>query len=91
MATQFDMQEREWENHPEGVFVAQLANFVDEGEKEGRYGPYRSAYYLLQTGEVDSTGQVFPEMRYYVNDECVGEVEDDAVPQCRCWPDADAR
>ena len=64
----FNMQEPVFENHPEGVFVGELAEFTDEGYKEGKFGTYRSAFFDIQTGQVNSDGEVFFPMRYYVNE-----------------------
>ena len=62
-----DMQEPVFENHPEGVFVGQLSEFTDEGYKEGKFGTYLCAFFDISTGEVNSDGEVFFPMRYYVN------------------------
>ena len=62
------MQEPVFENHPEGVYVGQLVEFHDEGYKEGKFGTYRSAYFDISTGQVNSDGEVFFPMRYYVNE-----------------------
>ena len=64
----FNMAEPTFENHPEGVFVGELAEFTDEGYKEGKFGTYRSAFFDIQTGQLNSDGEVFFPMRYYVNE-----------------------
>lgn len=64
----FNMTEPTFENHPEGVFVGELAEFTDEGYKEGKFGTYRSAFFDIQTGQINSDGEVFFPMRYYVNE-----------------------
>ena len=64
----FNMAEPVFESHPEGVYVGQLVEFHDEGYKEGKFGTYRSAYFDISTGQVNSDGEVFFPMRYYVNE-----------------------
>ena len=64
----WEMQETQFELHPEGVFVGQLVTFTDEGTVDGRYGPYRRGFYEVQTGEVDSNGEVFFPMKTWVSD-----------------------
>ena len=51
------LEEREYENHPEGVFVAELVMFTDEGEVETQYGTRHRGFYELQTGQVSTDGQ----------------------------------
>ena len=64
----FNMAEPVFESHPEGVYVGQLVEFHDEGYKEGKFGTYRSAYFDISTGQLNSDGEVFFPMRYYVNE-----------------------
>lgn len=64
----FNMQEPVFEVHPENVHIGRLVDFTDEGYKEGKYGAYRSAFFDIQTAEVNSDGEVFFPMRYYVNE-----------------------
>ena len=64
----FNMTEPVFSAHPEGPYVGQLRNFVDEGMKDGQFGPYRSAYYEIQTAELNEQGELFFPLRYYVNE-----------------------
>lgn len=64
----FNMQEPVFEVHTEGVYVGELVDFTDEGYKEGKFGTYRSAFFDISTGELNSDGEVFFPMRYYVNE-----------------------
>ena len=53
----WNLEEREYENHPEGVFVAELVTFTDEGDVETQYGTRHRGFYELQTGQVSTDGQ----------------------------------
>ena len=64
----FNMQEPVFSAHPEGPYVGQLRNFVDEGMRDGQFGPYRSAYFEIQTAELNEQGELFFPLRYYVNE-----------------------
>ena len=63
---QWTMQDPEWELHPEGVFIGELAKFTDEGVVETRFGDRERGYYEVQTDEVDSQGVLFSTLRVYV-------------------------
>ena len=63
----WEMEEPQYEIHPEGTFVGTITGFTNEGEKDGQYGPYISAWFDVQTQEVREDGELFFPLRAWVN------------------------
>ena len=63
----WEMTDPVFEIHPEGMFEAVVTGFVNEGEQVGKFGPYISAYFEVNTGQKRLTDdQPFFPMRQYV-------------------------